>query len=148
MPESPFVWTGRIGFGDTDASTRIHYSSIFRHLETAEHEFLRCLGHPYATLGGRGLEYPRVRVECDYVAPLRYDDTYAIEVTTARVGRTSFTLAFTVVAARQTACRAKITVVCVDQETGRPERLPAALAEALQASSEASGRETLEHDGA
>jgi YbgC/YbaW family acyl-CoA thioester hydrolase len=137
MAESAFVWTGRIGFGDTDASTRIHYSRIFHHLKTAEHEFLRALGQPYAALGTTGLDYPRVRVECDFIAPLRYDDAYAITVTAARVGSTSYTLAFEVTVAGQTAARARITVVCVNRSTGRPASLPAALAEALRRHAEA-----------
>ena len=145
--EPPFIWTGRIRFVDTDASTRIHYSSIFRHLEAAETEFFRAMGQPYAGRQEAGLTYPRVRVECDYKAPLCYDDAYAIEVTVARVGTTSYTLAFNVTTAGQTAARAKITVVCVDQETGRPHSLPAALAESLRKHITPGRLETTENPG-
>jgi acyl-CoA thioester hydrolase len=142
-PEQPFVWTGRIRFVDTDASTRIHYSSIFRHLEAAEHEFFRAIGRPYAERKETDLTYPRVRVECDYQSPLHYDDAYDVEVTVARVGTTSYTMAFRMTTAGKTAAQAKITVVCVDQETGRPRGLPASLAELLRehvAGAETEGR--------
>jgi YbgC/YbaW family acyl-CoA thioester hydrolase len=131
-PEPPFVWTGRIRFVDTDASTRIHYSSIFRHFEAAEDEFLRALGLPYTELGRSGLDFPRVRVECDFRSPLRYDDAYAIEVTVTRVGTTAFTLAFAMATAGKTAAAARITVVCIDPQAGRPHHLPAPLADALR----------------
>ena len=145
--EPPFVSTGRIRFVDTDASARIHYSSIFRHLEAAEHEFFRAMGQPYAGRKEVELTYPRVRVECDYQAPLRYDDAYAIEVTVSRVGTTSYTLAFKVTTAGETAARATITVVCVNQETGRPHGLPAALAESLRKHVTAAKPETTENQG-
>jgi YbgC/YbaW family acyl-CoA thioester hydrolase len=130
-PDPPFVWTNRIRFADTDASTRIHYSSIFRHFEAAEHEYLRAIGQAYSGLADAGLDYPRVHVDCDFSSPLRYDDLVDIEVTAARVGTTSYTLAFLVTRAGRTAARGSITVVCVDRKTGRPHALPASLAEAL-----------------
>jgi YbgC/YbaW family acyl-CoA thioester hydrolase len=131
-PAPPFLWTGRILFGDTDASTRIHYSSIFHHLEAAEHEFLRAIGQPYAGLAGEDLDYPRVHVACDYLSPLRYDDAIAVEVSVARVGTTAYTLAFAVTADGKAAAAARITVVCIDRKTGRPHPLPGGLVDALR----------------
>src|SRR5262245_15374604 len=127
-----FAWSGRIRFVDTDASGRIHYSSVFRHLEAAEHEFLRSIGHPYAGLEASGLAYPRVRVECDYLAPLRYDDEVAVTVAVARVGRASFTLAFDMTSASRTAARARITVACMHRASQKSYPLPEALAESLR----------------
>jgi len=146
-PEQRFVWTGRIRFVDTDASGRIHYSSIFRHVEAAESEFLRALGHSYSVRERVDLDYPRVHVECDYLVPLRYDDAYAIEVTVARVGTTSYTLAFTVTAAERTAAQAKIAVVCIDRATGRPHPLPDSLADALRQHPASQGVEPTNEQG-
>jgi acyl-CoA thioester hydrolase len=145
--DPPFVWTGRIRFADTDASTRIHYSSIFRHFEAAEHEFLRAIGQPYSGLGEAGLDYPRVHVECDFHSALRYDDLFAIEVSAAQVGTTSYTLAFLVATGGKTAARGNITIVCVDQKTGRPHTLPASLAEALRRHAPAAVQETTKPQG-
>jgi acyl-CoA thioesterase FadM len=63
---------------------------------------------------------------------LRYDDAYAIEVTVARVGETSYTLAFALTTAGKPAARAEIAIVCVDRQTGRSRNLPVALAELLR----------------
>jgi YbgC/YbaW family acyl-CoA thioester hydrolase len=143
----PFVWTSRIRFVDTDASTRIHYSSIFRHFEAAEHEFLRAIGQPSSGLGAAGLDYPRVHVDCTFHWPLRHDDLLDIEVSAARVGTTSYTLSFRVTTAGKAAARGSITVVCVDPATGRPHALPVSLAEALRRHALAAGPETTNQQG-
>jgi YbgC/YbaW family acyl-CoA thioester hydrolase len=146
-PGSPFVWTSRVRFSDTDASTRIHYSAMFRHFEAAENEFLRAIGLPYTALGSQGLDFPRVHVECDFEAPLRYDDLIDVEVTAARVGTTSFTLAFRVMTAGRPAARGRITIVCIDHQTGRPHALPPALAAVLAEHRSPDGREATRDQG-
>ena len=125
----PFVWESRIRFVDTDASGRIHYTALFRHFEAAEFEFLRSIGCSYTTLEGG---YPRVHVECDYLAALRCDDVISTAVTVDRVGGTSFTLAFSVSAEGRSAAQGKITVVCIDRTTQRPRLLPDHLSECLR----------------
>ena len=128
----PFTRESRIRFVDTDASGRIHYTAVLRHFEAAEFEFMRSLGHPYSSLEG---SYPRVHVECDYLSALLSDDLIATAVTVDRVGSTSYTLAFAVAVDGRAAAKGKITVVCIDRKTGRPQPLPAALAEALRGTS-------------
>jgi YbgC/YbaW family acyl-CoA thioester hydrolase len=125
----PFVWESRIRFVDTDASGRIHYTALFRHFEAAEFEFLRSIGCEYHSLEGG---YPRVHVECDYVAALRSDDLIQTAVTVERVGGSTFTLAYAASLEGRPAARGKITVVCLDPKTQRPRPLPERLAEALQ----------------
>src|SRR5260370_30396937 len=118
----PFVWESRIRFVDTDASGRIHYTALFRHFEAAEFEFLRSLGCSYVTLEGG---YPRVHVECDYLAALRCDDLISTAATLDHVRATSFTLAFSVsLEGRKAAAKGRITAVCIDRETHRPRPLP------------------------
>src|SRR5438552_9406436 len=126
----PFVWESRIRFVDTDASGRIHYSALFRHFEAAEFEFLRSIGCSYTTLEEG---YPRVHVECDYLSALRCDDLISTAVTVDRVGGTSFTLAFGVSVDGRAAAKGKITVVCVDLKSQRPQPIPERLAKALRA---------------
>lgn len=125
----PFVWESRIRFVDTDASGRIHYTALFRHFEAAEFEFLRSIGCPY---GSFEASFPRVHVDCDYLAALRSDDLISTEVKVDRVGRTSFTLAFAASLDGQPAAKGKIAVVCMDRRTQRPEPVPERLAAALR----------------
>ena len=73
-----YHWQNRIRFVDTDASQRIHYTAMFRHFEAAEQEFLRSMGCPYSSPDFRDYSFPRVHVECDFTAEIRYDDIIEI----------------------------------------------------------------------
>jgi YbgC/YbaW family acyl-CoA thioester hydrolase len=128
----PFAWQSRIRFVDTDASGRIHYSAIFRHFEAAEFEFMRSIGHVYDVLDQAPLVYPRVHAECDYFSALRSEDLIMTQVTVERVGKSSFTLAFSVLLGDRKAGAGRITVVCTHSETGRAHPLPSALSEKLR----------------
>jgi acyl-CoA thioester hydrolase len=130
----PFSWRSRIRFSDTDASGRIHYSAMFRHMEAAEDEFLRAIGFPYADVEPAGqLSFPRVHVEAQFIAPLRYDDVVETQVTVERVGESSFTLYFMSVANETAVARGRVTAVCMSVVTQRSTPLPDELAEALRA---------------
>jgi len=122
----------RIQFVDTDASGRIHYTSTFRHFETAEMEFMRHLGCHYNHMEKGGVAYPRVRVECDYLAALTYDDEVEVGVSVERVGEKSFTLAFDVQHLGRTAARGKIVIAAMDRATGKSCALPRDLVEKLE----------------
>lgn len=81
----------RVQWIDTDASGLIHYTAALRYFEVAEHGLMRRLfsGRP-----GEGLMLPRVHVEADYKAPLRYPDEFDCAASVAAVGTTSVTYAY------------------------------------------------------
>jgi YbgC/YbaW family acyl-CoA thioester hydrolase len=132
MPQKPFVWRSRLRWGDTDASGRVYYGSLFRHLEAAEMEFLRDTGYIYATGELEHVTFPRVHAECDYTSALVNDDLMDIAVSVERVGRSSFTLAFEVSVESRNAARGKVTVVCMDRATQKATALPEKFADALR----------------
>lgn len=130
----PFCWRSRIRFSDTDASGRIHYSAMFRHMEAAEDEFMRSIGFPYAEIEpGGGVMFPRVHVEAQFVGPLYYDDEVDTQVNVERVGDSSFTLYLMAVSKGAAVARGRVTAVCMSLETQRSTPLPEALADALRA---------------
>ncbi|QOY91139.1 acyl-CoA thioesterase [Paludibaculum fermentans] len=130
---APFAWRSRIRFVDTDASCRIHYSALFRHLETAEDEFMRSLGFAYSERAPAHLSYPRVHVEADYLAALRYDDPIYITVGVSKLGTSSYTLEFNVYLEEtsEVAASGIVTVVCMSTKTQKACPLPEDLREAL-----------------
>jgi len=75
-----------------------------------------------------------VRVECDYISPLGYDDLMDIAVTVERIGRSSFTLGFAASVEGRLAARAKLTIVAMDPQTRKSRPLPDALRAALSGS--------------
>lgn len=129
-----FQWRSRIRVVDTDVSTRIHYSALFRHFEAAETEFLRSLGLEYSHWFEQGFSLPRVHVEADYLAPLNFDDEIDTEVGIERVGESSVTLGFRVIKVEsgEEAARGRIVAVCIDIRNGKSTPIPAAIREALE----------------
>ena len=121
---TPFKWSTRIRFADTDASGRIHYSALFRHVEAAEMEFFRSIGMPFPALLSLDVKFPRVHVEADYLAALRSDDAIEVAVWLDRIGRSSYTLAFEIRTEGALAGRAKIVVACMDGKTQKSHPLP------------------------
>lgn len=129
-----FLWRSRVRFVDTDFSTRIHYSALFRHFEIAETEFLRSLGIGYAHWFERGFSMPRVHVEADYLAPLRFDDEIDVEVRLERIGRASLTLGFRVILTESgvVASNGRIVGACIDVSSGKSTPIPADIRLALE----------------
>ncbi|HEY3439201.1 MAG TPA: thioesterase family protein [Paludibaculum sp.] len=127
----PFIWHTRIRFVDTDATGRIHYSALFRHIETAEDEFFRMLGRPYFATEHNGLSYPRVHVEADYKLPLLYDSEIGIFVRPTRIGSSSYTLFFEVMLDSKVAATATLIIACMSKATQKSHPLPDSLREAL-----------------
>lgn len=82
----------RVEFSDTDMEGIMHYSNFFRFMETAEHGFMRSLGHS-VVLSRSGLSecLPRVHASCDYLAPLHFEDEVEIHLLVEKKGRRSIT---------------------------------------------------------
>ncbi len=118
----------RVAWVDTDAGGRIHFTAAFRWAETAETELMRRLG----VLGPEWGDFPRRKVEAEYLSVLRFDDEIEIRLRVENVGRTSITYAWTIAKDGDTHIKGRHTVVHVDGE-GRPEPLADALRVALDA---------------
>ena len=90
-----FQITRCVEFFETDLAGIMHFSNFFRFMESAEHAFFRSLGFSVAQ-SGNGLEVclPRVHAECDYVAPLRFEDDVLVRLLVERKGRRSLTYQF------------------------------------------------------
>ncbi len=76
-----------VAFSDTDASGWVHFTKILIYAEKAEHDFLRKCDIPVfdPALGG----WPRVKVSCEYRAPLRFQDRIEVMLALAKIGVTS-----------------------------------------------------------
>lgn len=82
MPAFPYRC--RIAFHDTDAAGIVHFANYFRLAEEAE-------THALASTGFRmdAYAYPRVHVEADYRAPLRFWDECEIRAGLVKTGNSS-----------------------------------------------------------
>ena len=85
----------RIEFSDTDMAGIAHFSRFFVFMESAEHEFLRSLGTSVATeWEGNKIGWPRLSASCEYLNPVKFEDTLDIHLTVSRKGRKSMTYEF------------------------------------------------------
>lgn len=129
MPREPFRFQTRIRFIDTDASGRIHYTSMFRYFESAEIELLRTVGVTYDLR--RAYRLPRVHVECDFMTALAHDDLIEIEIRLTKVGRSSVRFEFRTFKGAELAAKGSVIVACIDAQTERSIPIPDHLREKL-----------------
>jgi acyl-CoA thioester hydrolase len=115
----------RVAWVDTDAGGRIHFTAAFRWAEAAETALLRSLG----LLDDWG-DYPRRAVEAEYLAVLRFEDEFELELGAERVGTSSITYGWEVRRAGEVCVRGRHTIVHVDAD-GRPAPLSPEVSRAL-----------------
>ena len=120
---------------DIDAAGIINYQAYLRFFGLAEAEMLRQAGLNYRFLFEvLGIWLPRVRVECDFFAPVKLDELLSVEAFFSRIGRTSIHLEFEVRAKadpERVVASGKYVLVCVQQGTFEPVPVPAAIREKL-----------------
>jgi acyl-CoA thioester hydrolase len=108
----------RVGWIDTDAGGRIHFTAAFRWAEVAEIGLYRELGLLDAVA-----RLPRRQVQAEYRRPLIFEDEVDVRLDVDRVGTTSVTYRWQVLHADELAIEGRHTIVHVD-EAGRPSPLP------------------------
>jgi acyl-CoA thioester hydrolase len=119
------VARSRVAWIDTDAGGRIHFTAAFRWAEAAETALLRSLG-----LLVEWADYPRRAVEAEYLAVLRFEDEFELELAAERVGTSSITYGWVIRRDGDVCIRGRHTVVHVDAD-GRPAPLSAQARRAL-----------------
>ena len=107
----------RVAWVDTDAGGRIHFTAAFRWAEMAEVGLRRKLG----LVDGWG-DYPRRRVEAEFLRVLVFEDEIEVRIRPEQLGRTSITWAFEITREGELCVRGTLIVVHVDAE-GRPAPL-------------------------
>ncbi len=85
MPEHRFTYSDRVQFSDTDMAGIVHFANFFRFMERAEHAFFRSVGlsiweDPADFPDHERVGWPRVHASCDFHAPLRFQETFELEL--------------------------------------------------------------------
>jgi YbgC/YbaW family acyl-CoA thioester hydrolase len=117
----PFRHETRIRFVDTDASGRIHYTSLFKFFEAAETELFRTFNISYT---GGTFNFPRVHAECDIQLPLLHDDLIEIEVCLTKLGNSSMRFDFKALKEGRLAATGAVVMVCMDRKSQRAIPIP------------------------
>jgi acyl-CoA thioester hydrolase len=122
----------RVRYGESDQMGVAHHGAYVAWCEAARIEWLRTVGHSYRQLEADGVFMPVVELNISYRRSLRFDDEAELSTTAIASGpsRVQFTT--------EIACGGKlcaigvVTVACLDRN-GRPQRIPAAIADLLKA---------------
>jgi acyl-CoA thioester hydrolase len=132
-----FRTSRRVEFADTDMEGMVHFARFLVFMETAEHELLRAAGAEIDRgPDGERWHWPRVRVECDYRAPLHFGDVVDLEVRVAERGRSSVTYEHALLRDGTVVAAGRVKSVCCRRDADgrlRAVPLPDSFAAALDA---------------
>lgn len=111
----------RVEFSETDMAGIVHYSNFFKYMETAEHGFFRALGFSVVMNQFEPpMGWPRVRAECEYRQPLRFEDEVEIHLLVSEKKSKSLSYIFKFRKLNGPApvevARGSLTVVCVTKQ--------------------------------
>ena len=118
-----------VRFGDIDQAGVAYYPTLFDHCHAAFEEFwekaLR-IPYPKVLLKDR-LGFPMAHLEADFRDPLKFGDVLNVEVSVARLGRSSVTFRYRAFRgkSKRPAFEVLGTAVCVDMRSFKPKAVPA-----------------------
>lgn len=117
-----------VRFGEIDYARVVYYPWFFHYFHQAfERWFEEALGKSYPDLVTvEDIGFPSVKIECDFVAPLRYGDRVRIEITLVDVGKKSLTLRYRAVRLPDgvECARATITTVAIHNDSFKSITIP------------------------
>jgi len=110
----------RVQWMDTDAAGIWHHSTLIRWAEEAEAEMHRELGIIDQTFGVT----PRVKLEFEFLAPVRFDDEVQVILSVGRLGESSIEYLVDVDKDGQPIATGSMIAVLIDGETGESRPWP------------------------
>lgn len=123
-------------FADTDAAGIVHFSTVFRWVEGAEESLFAELQLPFLARDGATLRgFPRVRVECDYLAPVHRGDVVSLALHPTEIGDKRVVWAFEASVAGKPVAKGALTTVYAWRDGDGPMQaalIPASVKQALE----------------
>ena len=118
MP-AEFTIRRRVQFAETDMAGVLHFSNYFRYMEEIEHAFWRSLDltvyHPDAE---PSLSWPRVATDCEYSAPLHFEDEVDLALRVTKVGHKSLSYEVEFRRSGERCATGRVTAVCCITKPG------------------------------
>ena len=130
---SEFRYQRRVQFAETDPAGIVHFSSMFRYLEEAEHALWRSVGLTVAAPGG-DLGWPRLGAALDFRNPLRFEEEFDVLVRIAALKTRTIEYEFTIVRGGTVVGVGTMTAICARRQPDgrmRAAEIPPEVAGAL-----------------
>jgi acyl-CoA thioester hydrolase len=109
----------RVQFYETDLAGIVHSSWFFRYMEEAEHALWRAAGLSIATFGEE-TGYPRLAAQCQFHAPLRFEDEFEVRIRVAEMTRRTMRYECRIVLGATLVASGSTTIACVSKKVGEP----------------------------
>jgi acyl-CoA thioester hydrolase len=122
------VWSAPVRYAECDMQGVVFNAHYLAYADEAMTAVLTSMGTPYDVLLARGFDTAVVASELSWVAPVRWGDVVDVDAEVERVGRTSFTVLFTINVRDQPCCRVRTSYVLTDLQ-----RTPTAVPDDLRA---------------
>ncbi|MDD0844390.1 acyl-CoA thioesterase [Pseudomonas sp. Gutcm_11s] len=131
---TPFRLLLRVRYGECDAQQVVFNARYGDYVDVAATEFYRAVFGSYQVLLEQGLDSQVVRMVTDWSAPARFDDVLQLEVSTLRLGNSSFALQVDICrqADQAAIARSEITYVMVDAQAFTKMPIPDAIRAQLE----------------
>lgn len=113
----------RVRFAETDAMGVAHHSSYVAWFEEARVEYLRALGHPYASIRDGGHEFAVLELFAQYRRSARFEDVVTVHTRVGAVHGATFQMDY-LLTIDDDVCAIAATVHGVVDPTGRAVRAP------------------------
>jgi acyl-CoA thioester hydrolase len=116
----------RVYYEDVDLAGVVYYANYLRFYERGRSEALWALGVDQTRMREEGRVFIVRRIEADYLAPARFEETIEVRTWIESAKRASLVMGQEIVRGGRTLNHAQVTVACMTLE-GRPARLPSDL---------------------
>ena len=117
----------RAYFGDTDAGGVVHHAAYVHWFEQARTEWIHERGGDLSLWEKSNVVFVVAAMELSYLKPVRLDQEVAITAQLEEQRASQVTFAQEALVDGIVTCSAKMRLVCVRLDTGRPVRIPEAL---------------------
>lgn len=120
----------RVYYEDTDMGGIVYHANYLKFIERARSDWVRARGIDQNRLRATGVVFAVRRIEADFLAPARLDDTLEVTTVLEEVRGARLTLSQDVSLDARPLFRARVQLAAIDMTSGAPRRLPAELRQA------------------
>lgn len=86
----------KVYYYETDKMGIMHHSNYIRIFEECRVDFLQQAGFPFSEMESRGLMMPVLSVECQYKTPLRFEDSFSVDLRITKFNGVSLYVEYTI----------------------------------------------------
>lgn len=123
----------RVYYEDTDAGGIMYHGQYINWCERGRSEYLRDIGLQSSVIHQEtGCLFVVRHLAADYFKPAKLDQMLRVETTLKELKNSSFILNQSIFCQDFMLFSMTVTIVCVDEKTGRPVRVPAMVRDKLQ----------------